>query len=625
MNRTGMGILPAALAAGLWCAAACGVAPAESRIDNGLLTVSAQEGGPGITVETKGPQGKTTRVEIVLRGEDGSSPALQQVTSRNEKTMHVVAGSIAADVTAERKQPFLTVTPARPGGSLEVRAKACYAVLPDFFGYDVVYEPVRFKGNTLRVAAENFLLSFIEGHRAILMCVWPGGLSKAKGRGAEARQSEANAREPAVDLILEGEGAARRMKARRIEFTGGPIHVAVLERDNLWYDQDVSGWEAQTPTALEWKRPFDAHWRLNTLVAEGKKTKDLITRSQSYRFLYMPPPEKRGRVRRNKMPGAHIEDIRALVDRNKIWSKGHPVVYEERIYSHIYSAWFKNDETYVALFADNPRKGNKENIYDRILIYPIDRDKSAPQETPLDVYTFVDIMRQTLGQGPCEYILDLEGVHSRGAGGDRDIVDDATCSIWLGHIFPYTKAKELPDEKKAHLVKAVKDLLPFLHAVYDRIVEYDEFNKRLIAHLKKAEANEAVKPVAGRIAELAEAMKKMLAKYNVPKFKTQVEQWDKKIPEIAAKVEAGDFGAAAGAGGTRRLGQAQDNAVADCRRYVKAIRHEVSFIETDNIDIQRLVLDVRNMCQDILRNAHPKELAHTDPNSPRIGLTRDQR
>ena len=39
------------------------------------------------------------------------------------------------------------------------------------------------------------------------------------------------------------------------------------------------------------------------------------------------------------------------------------------------------------------------------MIYPINRVR----ETPLDEFTVVDVVRATLGVGPCEYILDVEG------------------------------------------------------------------------------------------------------------------------------------------------------------------------------------------------------------------------
>jgi hypothetical protein len=47
--------------------------------------------------------------------------------------------------------------------------------------------------------------------------------------------------------------------------------------------------------------------------------------------------------------------------------------------------------------------------YDRLLVYALDRHK----ETPLAVFTPVDILRQTLGIDPCQYPLDLKEMKSR--------------------------------------------------------------------------------------------------------------------------------------------------------------------------------------------------------------------
>ena len=43
-----------------------------------------------------------------------------------------------------------------------------------------------------------------------------------------------------------------------------------------------------------------------------------------------------------------------------------------------------------------------------IIVYPIDRTRA----TPLDVFCPIDILRATLGVGPCQYILQTEGLSS---------------------------------------------------------------------------------------------------------------------------------------------------------------------------------------------------------------------
>jgi hypothetical protein len=46
-----------------------------------------------------------------------------------------------------------------------------------------------------------------------------------------------------------------------------------------------------------------------------------------------------------------------------------------------------------------------------LLIYPIDRTGA----TPLTTYCLTDLMRETLGVGPCQYVLDAEGLGQKGA------------------------------------------------------------------------------------------------------------------------------------------------------------------------------------------------------------------
>lgn len=613
-------------AAACWCAAGLGGSALAGQLDNGRLVVAGPSWG-ALVVETKGAGGKPTRLELRLCGSGDGAAAVDKAEAKGAGALRIAGGGVEADLTLEKKQLFLTVTPAKPGGWLEVRVRSRYAVLPDFFGYDVVYDPLRFKSDGFLVPAENFLLNFVEGNRAIVMCTWPGSLANAKGGEGQPAAAKPEGRDPAVRLALDGQGGERRVAAARIELLGGPVNVAVLEHDNLWFDQDVAAFKALTPTKLEWKRPFDAHWRLDTLVAEGKKSKDNISRSQSYRFLY--PPKDRFKPGEN----ADIEDVRASVDQAKIWDKdGVPRVYEERTYGHIYQAWFSGQDTNIALPADDPFRAQREkggmdkveNVYDRILVYPLDRDKSAPQETPVDVYTFVDIMRETLGQEPCAYVLDLEGVRGRGAGGGTKIVDDATCSIWGGHIAKLIGKKELTAEERQYLVRSLKDLTVFLHAVNDRIGEYSAFNDSMAKFAGEAKAGKAG-AAAARIEEISAAMTAALAKYNLAEFKKLLDGYDKAIAEEVAKVEAGDHSGVKRLARLKDLGQSQDNAVSDCRRYVKAMRHEVSFVESVDPEAQKFVLAVRDMSQKMLRNPHPKELLHSDPNNPRMGLPREQR
>src|SRR5262249_39437833 len=104
------------------------------------------------------------------------------------------------------------------------------------------------------------------------------------------------------------------------------------------------------------------------------------------------------------------------------------------------------------------------------VIYPINRVK----QTPLDAYTVVDVMRNTLGVGPCEYVLDLEGQQAEYKG-------RATCSVRdkLGEIY----AKNQQKQNHAEVEKTLDEGLTFVTHIRGRITRYVEFGHRMRAYL----------------------------------------------------------------------------------------------------------------------------------------------
>jgi hypothetical protein len=212
-------------------------------------------------------------------------------------------------------------------------------------------------------------------------------------------------------------------------------------------------------------------------------------------------------------------------------------------------------------------------------------------------------------------VLDTEGLLSRRTSGKDDykLVDIATCTIWLGHVFPLSGKKELPDDKKEYLIRGCKDMVQCVHAVRERIEEYDAWVKEFSAWLGGAGAAGEAKPVADRVAALAADMQAKIKKYNLEGYRTKGKEWDATVAEVVKKIEGGDIGASKTMGGIRGLAQVQDNAVSDCRRYVKAIRQEVAFVESTSPAAKKFVEEVREHCRRILRRGHPKEMLHSDP------------
>ena len=105
-----------------------------------------------------------------------------------------------------------------------------------------------------------------------------------------------------------------------------------------------------------------------------------------------------------------------------------------------------------------------------MVVYPINRVK----QTPLDVYTVVDVMRNTLGVGPCQHILDVEGQKSEYKG-------RATCAVrdTLTPIYEKNEQKE----KRAKVEETLDEGLTFVKHIRGRITRYVEFGKKMRQYL----------------------------------------------------------------------------------------------------------------------------------------------
>jgi hypothetical protein len=248
-----------------------------------------------------------------------------------------------------------------------------------------------------------------------------------------------------------------------------------------------------------------------------------------------------------------------------------------------------------------------------LIIYPLGRVTA----TPVNVYTPIDLMRETLGQGPCEYVLDLAGIKPRGPGGDRPILAYATCGLWNQHIKPIVtkELKKKPDgsyeplspETKARLIQAMEEMWYFVHAVHDRLREYKTWGASLATLCEQEAARSGkVKAVADRIQADVQRLNKDVGahKFDGPGSEAF---WKDRIPVLIAQVKDDNYAEAKTIGDITTLGNNQDERVSRCRQYVKALRQDVLIEDTSDADVRKFVGEVRARCQQMLRNMHPKE------------------
>jgi len=622
MSRSGRYL--AFLALGGLCSAA-GTAKVQAQaavtLENQTVQVAAVPGQPGVRVDAKGG-GRRLELALLPSGAARSAPIDQAelgLTKEGDEVLRVTAGAAQVELTLGAGV-LVKVTPVRDAAAVEVKATARYVALPDFFGDDVVFDPIHLAMPTLTVPAENFLLQFIEGGNTMVMCIWPGRLkhTSTKATAAQTLPTEKDGLEPQVDLVFSGEGKARRISAARIEFQSKPVYAGILERKGLWQDEEAAPLPTYRPTTIAWKRPFEARWRGDFIVAEGRRLADWPTRNQSFDF------RSTSIAQRDNADPLDARFLAATSSKRSAnwweqgvqwWEQGNqdsPQIWQESIASFfIYPAVFKGDEVRLCLYADK-RARNQPHVYERVLIYPLGRVPA----TPIDIFTPVDLMRETLGQGPCEYILDLAGVKPRQPGGDRQTLAYATCGLWDDHISPIVnKLKRLPDgtfealpgETKTHLIQAMEDMWYFVHAIHDRLREYQQWGTNMAAFCQQ----ESVKSPPLR--SIAEAARVQLDRLNADLRRHKFEgpgseaYWKVRVPELIQMVETNRYAEVGSIGKIRDLGNEQDERVSRCRQYVKAMLQEVIFQDTSDPAARLFASELRDRCHRMLRNQHPKE------------------
>ncbi len=635
-----------ALGLGMWVCCPALVwaqAQAESVLENKTLRLVATLGQPGVAVYFKSDGGgKRAELALLASGAGQSAPiskaevvksasgqkdlranvgtAAGEAEDDQEKVLRVSAGAAEADFSLG-VSGFVRINPGKDAASVEIRTGARYAVLPDFFANDVVFDPVHLAMPMLTVPAENFLLQFLEGGNTIVMCIWPGRLkqTEAKAAPALAPEEDKEGPEPQVDLVFVGEGKARRISAARIEFQHKPVYAGIMEQKGLWQDESASPLPGYTPTAIAWKRPFEARWRGDFVVAEGRRLADWFnTRNQSFDFRSTSNVSKEN---------ADPLDARFLAatssKRSANWweqgvqwwetgSQDKPQIWQESLASFfIYPAVFKGEEVRLCLYTDRQAR-DKPHVYERVLIYPLGRVPA----TPLDVFTPVDLMRETLGQGPCVYILDLAGIKPRQAGGDRPTLAYATCGLWEDHIRPivgqFKKRPDgtfeaLDDKTKTHLIQAMEDMWYFVKAIHDRLREYKKWGTDTCSFCQqRSSLNPKIKPIADpALAQL----NRLNADLDRHKFDGPGSEayWKGRIPELIQRVNADQYADVGSIGKIRDLGNEQDERVSRCRQYGKAVLQETVFHDSSDPSARAFVAELRDRCHRMLRNQCPKE------------------
>lgn len=540
----------------------------DAVLSNGRILLVLRQQDSALAVHAVRPDGAVARVRLRVLTEQGE-PATQlqrmalvehgKASACLEASFKTASGTeVAGRFRLKRGEVTVQVEPGAGAGQLGLECPGRFVVLPDFFADDITLDAARLSLDAVDLPSENFVLH-------------PTGDGEALALGVfESRQQD-------VRVTLTGKDGQRRANGSEIPFEGKKIWVALLEAPpagadapgrGIWHARELTPDDTGKVIPLTWQMPFPAQWRV-----DFTRPNDL---TDSWEMLLQA--EKNGSYVKPSWLGSGEETL------NPNRSRWNTVLGR-----YPYPCWSDPEgRGYL-----QPLKSKVLQFQGPVLLYPINRVK----QTPLDAYTVVDVMRGTLGVGPCEHILDLEGQKSEYRG-------RATCSVrdTLNPI--YTKKEQ--KEKRAQVDRTLDEGLTFVKHIRGRITRYVEFGQKLQTYL--AEQKQAHPDLADFLAEM-EALTREIDKRvaaRVDKIQT---------PEHVARMNAEfrknvlDYD---GQDAVRRckqytealvvIGDNQDELSGECRWVIKTLRQRAGIRLALDPRVAPVAAVIRTRTQEALRN-----------------------
>jgi hypothetical protein len=473
--------------------------------------------------------------------------------------------------------PFVKTTAGTGVEKLRVHAPCRFAVLPDFFGDDILVDASTIPAPRAELPSENFLLHMMHGGDAILLTV------------SESREND-------IAVALSN-AAPREILYSDIAYGKKPrVWIAILADKGIWRQHTVALADAGKQIDLGWQMPFPALWRVDWSTA------DKLT--DSWEMLLQDPEGKyvmQGWFGQDEAKGQSFG--KEFGDRD--WNKPGRKRWNPVLGAFTFPCWVDNDRRgylqplTVRRYAE---RGPAYNFVGPVIVYPLDRVQAAAFRTPLESLTVVDLMRMTLGVGPCQYILDLEGQK-------RDSRGVATCYARDIINAIYKQGAQLQNGPviEEHLAAAVA----FISNVRQRIDQYVEFGHRLSAYLEEqkrlhprhADFLDEMLLATGRIDQFfAENREKIhtpaYAQQAADRFRQDLLRYTEKDAHQKCAAQMAVF---------TSIGGAQDGLVAECRMIAKILRQRSGVAMAVDPELKEIATEIRTRTQAMLRNPTPYE------------------
>ncbi len=533
----------------------------DAVISNDRITVVFRRGARGAELYGHGRNGPTLRAVLVPAPGRAAGRLASVAVAEN------TAGEAAMDASFREPdgkevvvrfelqlgQVFVKTEPRGNVEAIVLEAPCRFAVMPDFFADDVVVDAAELPPGSAELPGDNFLLHMIGRGEAVVLAIW-------------------NQREEDVQVAVAGEGAAKAIRASRIPYgTKGGVYVAVLEGPAIWHRHDVAKADAGRTVRLDWRAPFAAQWRVDWRQDDGL--------TDSWEMLLQTPGGEYFK------PDWFGQSANYGTDD---WMKPNRTRWTTVLGRFQYPCWI--DSEGQGFLQPLKKPGNFEGP---AVIYPLNRVAA----TPLAALTVVDLMRSTLGVGPCQYVLDVEGQKKRSAG-----IPTCDARTKLNAIYAARQQRE----RRAEVEQALIDVLAFMRHIRSRIEAYVTFGHELVAYLdarKRARPELAdflseMESLARRIDAAVAARKKGI---HTPEYATRL------VDEFRATLVDYEGGDALEkckklTAGFVQIGGNQDELVGECRLAVRILRQKAALARALDPRTAEVAQEIRRRTQEILRS-----------------------
>jgi hypothetical protein len=517
----------------------------DAVLSNGRVTaVFRRESGAVEMGRVRFLLGGATKLVKASLVENGKAAATIEATYKTDK------GEATAKFRLKRSEVTVEVAPGAGAVKLRVECPSRYVVLPDFFSDDIVIDATKIPPAVAELPSENFLLHLAGKGEAIAMCVFEN-------------------RDQDVKCTLAGAGDARRFTGSEIDFgKGKKIWVALLEAPQVWHAGEVKAGDSKKESKLDWTMPYLAQWRV-----DFTRSDDL---TDSWDLLLQK--EAGGNYTKPSWMGAGAETIGP---QRKRWTTV--------LHSFLYPCW-SDPQRSVYL---QPLENDALTLRGPVVIYPANR---VP-ETPPDAYTVLDIARNSLGAGPCQYILDLDNQKSSNKG-------HATC--WTrDYLIPiYTNGGQKSQIKE--IDENLNEVVTFVKYIRARITRYNDFMKQMRESLAaQLKAHPELKDSIAALDKIGqEAERRYKAREEKMKTPELVVKWTDDFRKQGMSVEGAEGLSKCKAymDAMVEVGDNQDQLAGELRWVVRAVRQKAGLLVAADPRMAPIAAEIRAKTQEILRN-----------------------